>query len=44
MNKFHKLVTALTVLCAVGLTYGVIALKNIPESFDWSLYDEEDDE
>jgi hypothetical protein len=40
MNKFHKLVTALTVICAVGLTFGVLALKGIPETFDW----EEDDE
>lgn len=35
MNKFHKLVAALTILCAVGLTFGVLAIKGMPEAFDW---------
>ncbi len=40
MNKFHKLATVLTVVCAVGLTFGVVLLKGVPETFEW----EEDDE
>jgi hypothetical protein len=40
MNKFHKFAAALTILCAVGLTFGMLALKGIPETFDW----EEDNE
>lgn len=40
MNKVHKLATALTVVCAVGLTFGVLLLRGMPETFDW----EEDDE
>jgi hypothetical protein len=40
MNKFHKLVAALTVLCAVGLTFGVIAIKGMPETFEWEEEDE----
>lgn len=34
MNKFHKLVTALAVACAAGLTYGLVALKGMPDTFD----------
>jgi hypothetical protein len=41
MNKIHKLATALTVMGAVGLTYAVIAIKGMPETFDW-IDDEED--
>lgn len=35
MNKFHKLVAFVAVLCTVGLTYAVLILKGIPETFDW---------
>ena len=40
MNKLHKLVAALTVMCAVGLTFGVIAIKGMPETFEWEEEDE----
>lgn len=40
MSKVHKLATALTVIFAVGLTFGVLLLNSMPETFDW----EEDDE
>jgi hypothetical protein len=35
MNKFHKFVTFVAALSAVGLTYAVITLKGMPEVFDW---------
>lgn len=40
MNKFHKFVAALTVLCAVGLTFGLLTIKGMPETFDWEKDDE----
>ena len=40
MNKFHKIITFLTVTFAVGLTFGILLLRGMPETFDW----EEDDE
>ena len=39
MNKFHKFVTFIVVVCTVGFTYAVFTLKGMPEAFDW-----EDDE
>jgi hypothetical protein len=41
MNKIHKAVTALTVIGAVGLTYAVLLVKGMPETFDWMGEDEE---
>lgn len=40
MNKFYKIVTAIAVVFTVGLTYGMLLLKGMPDVFDW----EEDDE
>jgi hypothetical protein len=40
MNKAQKIIIALCVTGAVGLTYVATVLKGIPEAFDW----EEDDE
>lgn len=41
MNKIQKVVIALGVAGAVGLTYVITALKGIPEAFEWE--DEEDE-
>ena len=39
MNKTKKILIALGVVGAVGITYVITALKGIPEAFEW-----EDDE
>jgi len=43
MNKAQKIIIALCVTGAVGLTYVATALKGIPEAFDWED-DEDNDE
>ena len=40
MNKFKKILFLMSLMAAAGLTYTIVALKNMPETFDW----EEDDE
>ena len=40
MKKFKHIIFLLSLIGAAGLTYTIVMLKNIPESFDW----EEDDE
>jgi hypothetical protein len=40
MNKIKQIIFILSLAAAAGITYTIIALKNIPESFDW----EDDDE
>ena len=40
MNKFHKFITFITVVCAVGLTYAIFTLKGMPEVLDWENEDE----
>ena len=40
MSKSKKILVALGIAGAVGITYVVTALKGIPEAFDW----EDDDE
>lgn len=35
MNKIKKIIFILSLAAAAGITYTIIALKNIPESFDW---------
>jgi hypothetical protein len=44
MNKIKRIIFILSLAAAAGITYTIVALKNIPESFDWSLEEEEDDE
>jgi hypothetical protein len=41
MNKLQKVIIAVGVAGAVGITYVVTALKGMPEAFDWE--DEEDE-
>ena len=40
MKKIKNIIFLLSLIAAAGLTYTIVMLKNIPESFDW----EEDDE
>jgi hypothetical protein len=40
MNKVKKFIFMLLLAASAGITYSIIMLKNIPESFDW---DDEDD-
>lgn len=35
MNKIKKIIFIMSLAAAAGITYTIIALKNIPESFDW---------
>jgi hypothetical protein len=40
MKKLKYLLFIISLVAAVGVTYTAVAIKNIPESFDW----EDDDE
>jgi hypothetical protein len=40
MNKIKRIIFILSLVAAAGITYTIVMLKNIPESFDW---DDEDD-
>jgi hypothetical protein len=40
MKKIKHILLLMSLFAAAGLTYTIVTLKNIPESFDW----EEDDE
>jgi len=40
MNKIKKIIFILSLAAAAGITYTIVALKNIPESFDWETDDE----
>jgi hypothetical protein len=40
MNKIKKIIFIVYLAAAAGITYTLLMLKNIPESFDW---DNEDD-
>jgi hypothetical protein len=40
MNKIKKIIFIVSLAAAAGITYTLLMLKNIPESFDW---DNEDD-
>ena len=35
MNKIKKIIFIMSFAAAAGITYTIVALKNIPESFDW---------
>lgn len=43
MSHIKKFIFMVSLFAAAGLTYTIITLKNIPESFDWEE-DEEQDE
>ena len=40
MNKIKRIIFILSLVAAAGITYTVVMLKNITESFDWN--DEDD--
>jgi len=42
MKKIKRIIFILSLAAAAGITYTIIALKNIPESFDWNLEEGED--
>ena len=44
MNKIKKIVFILSLAAAAGITYTIIALKNIPEIFDWDLEENPDED
>ena len=35
MNKIKRIIFILSLAAAAGITYTIVALKNIPERFDW---------
>jgi len=35
MNKIKKIIFIMSLAAAAGITHTIVALKNIPESFDW---------
>ena len=35
MNKIKKIIFIMSLAAAAGITYTIVVLKNIPESFDW---------
>lgn len=39
MNK-KKIILALVIASAVGITYALSTLKDLPDGFDWDLDDE----
>lgn len=44
MNKLQKVIIAVGVAGAVGITYVITALKGMPEAFDWEDDEEENHE
>jgi hypothetical protein len=44
MNKIKKIIFILSLMAAAGITYTIVALKNIPESFDWNLEEDADED
>ncbi len=44
MNKIKKIIFILSLAAAAGITYTIVALKNIPETFDWNLEEDTDED
>jgi hypothetical protein len=44
MKKIKHILFLMSLFAAAGLTYTIVTLKNIPESFDWDLEEEIDNE
>jgi len=44
MNKIRRAIFIVLLSAAAGITYTIVALKNIPESFDWNLEEDEDED
>jgi hypothetical protein len=43
INRIKKFIFIISLFAAAGLTYTIVALKNIPEAFDWNLEEDEDE-
>jgi hypothetical protein len=41
MKKIKRLFIAISLFAAAGLTWTVVTLKNMPETFDWEVDDNE---
>ena len=39
----RNIIFVLSLFAAAGITYTIVALKNIPEAFDWNLEEDEDE-
>jgi hypothetical protein len=44
MKNIKKLVMVLSLFSAAGLTYTIVALKNMPNILEWSLNEGDEDE
>jgi hypothetical protein len=44
MNKIKKIIFILSLAAAAGITYTIVALKNISETFDWNLEEDTDED
>lgn len=44
MKKLKIFFVLASLFAAAGLTYTIVALKNLPQVFDWDLSDEDEDE
>jgi hypothetical protein len=44
MKKLKRLMFLFTLMSAAGITYFIVMLKNIPDTFSWDLEEEENDE
>ena len=44
MKKLKRLMFLFTLIYAAGITYFIVMLKNIPDTFSWDLEEEENDE
>ena len=43
MKKIKYFMSFISLVMAVGLVTAIVTLKNIPESFDWNLEEDEDE-
>ena len=43
VNKIKKIIFIFSLAAAAGITYTIVALKNIPEAFDWNLEEDADE-
>ena len=44
MKKIKMFFVLASLFAAAGLTYTIVALRNLPEVFDWNLNDEDENE
>jgi hypothetical protein len=44
MNKIKKIYTMLLLFSTVGILYSIFILKGIPETFDWNLEEDTDED